>query len=48
MIRLWSGEPEQEYLDVMTSRRVIVSGPRWINGHQRKNCLNPRRNLGKK
>lgn len=45
MIRWWSGDPEQEYLDVTTSRLVSTSGPTCTNGQQRKNCLNPRRNL---
>lgn len=44
-IRWWSGEPEQEYLDVRTSRLVNTSGPTCTNGQQRKNCLKPRRNL---
>lgn len=44
-MRLWSGEPVHEYLDVRTSLLDITSGARWTKGNQRKNCLKPRRNL---
>lgn len=44
VIRWWSGKLLQEYFPT-TSRRVNVSGVKWTNGHQRKNCWKPRRNL---
>lgn len=47
VIRWWSGKLLHEYFPT-TSLLVSVSGVKWTNGHQRKNCWKPRRNLHRK